>query len=117
METRYLCKKKTLNKGCGGYIESGDIVKVSFTPSRKVNVTTYNVFGREKHTFKITQTQLSENFILYDEIETLNAWDALNILANKFSDNPCEKDIIAELRYYLNRRQQYLKQCVTEDTH
>lgn len=117
MNVKYLCKKRFLNKTDGGYVEVGDIVEVDYTGER------YGRLVRQIHAprdargsrMKITPQIIREHLVLYDEIECVDAYSVLRILSNKFTKNSNEKDILSDLKFYINKRLNFLKQCEKKD--
>lgn len=109
MEVKYLCKKRILNKGFGGYIEVGDVVGVVFSEIRTIKIVKVGTETQIQPT-KISRNELKEHFILYDDIEHLDAVTAMKVLVNKFEDCSNEHDVLMDMKYYVKLRYKYLQQ-------
>ena len=118
MEVTYICKKPYENKELIK-LHRGSVIKVSLEEKRPIITKFYNSVNQiQECNVKIPIVELNEYFLLYDDIDTIDAKTAMYLFAFKYSDisNRREWRALKEIQHYTNARFKYLQQCATEDT-
>ena len=117
MEVTYLCKKPYENKQLMP-LHRGSVIKVSLEDKKPVITKFYNSIGDiQSCNIKIPVCELNEYFLLYDDIDMIDAKTAMYLFAFKYSDisNNRENKALKEIQHYINARRKYLQQCLKED--
>lgn len=118
MEVTYLCKKDYNNKQLIP-LHRGSVIKVGLEDKKPVITKFYNSVGDiQSCNIKIPVCELNEHFLLYDDIDTIDAKTAMYLFAFKYSDinGGRERSALKEIQHYVNARFKYLQKCATEGT-